>query len=831
MNYNKLRRVFITLAGILIGTIPGIAQQTDAFYDPEKQYRLAVELFTKEKYSAAKDQFDAFLSHPGTASSVSRINAEYYTAICSIELFHPDAEYAIEQFIEKYPESIKTQYAFFQAGKLQYRQKKYKPAITWFEKTDVASLNNEEISEYYFKMGYSYFMTNELDNASRSFAQIMNVESKYKTAAQYYFAHVNYQKGNLNTALETFEKLKDSESFGPVVPYYIVQIYYEQKRYDDAVKYAQSLTGRQDLRNSAEISRYVAESYYRKGDFEKALKMFGEFEKNYPRLSREDYYQLGICNYMLKKYDKAIPYFEKVTAVNDAMQQTAYFNLGDCFLKIGKKQNARNAFQAASKTNFNKTIGEEALFNYAKLSAELNFQPVAINAFNDFLKNYPESSHVDEANEIVAQLYITTRNYKDALIALDKIISKSPKASAAYQKVAYFRGVEYFNDRDYETAIGLFTKAIVNAEDETIKALAIYWKAEAIYNQNQYEAAIKQYRIYVFNPKSVSTPMYNTANYNIGYCYFKLENFQEANTWFRKYLRGFDTENKDRYNDALIRTGDGFFMLKDYDNAQAQYNEAVSRNARASDYCMFQSGMIHGIKGDMKSKASIMASLGAKYPKSTYAADAMYERGNALMALEDYRSAGELFTKVMRDFPQSEYAKKATMKQALVQYNQKNDEQALTLYKDVVKKYPGTPEASEALTGIKNIYIASGNPQGYFDYVKTVPSMSISSGAQDSITYEAAEQLYLKGNMESASRSFDEYLKRYPEGMFVLNATFYKAESDFRKKDTDKALPGYLYVVEKPRSIFTEKALLKAGMILENKNRCDEALSHLMRLE
>jgi TolA-binding protein len=91
--------------------------------------------------------------------------------------------------------------------------------------------------------------------------------------------------------------------------------------------------------------------------------------------------------------------------------------------------------------------------------------------------------------------------------------------------------------------------------------------------------------------------------------------------------------------------------------------------------------------------------------------------------------------------------------------------------------------------------------------------------------------LYLKGNHESASRNFEEYLKRYPEGFFVLNASFYKAESDYRKKEYEKALAGYQYVIDKPRSIFTEKALLKAGTILETKNDCDAAIVHLMRLE
>ena len=140
---------------------------------------------------------------------------------------------------------------------------------------------------------------------------------------------------------------------------------------------------------------------------------------------------------------------------------------------MNKKQSARNAFQFASKTDYDKAIKEESLFNYAKLSFELSYQPVAINALNEFIKLYPASKYIDEVNEILAQLYITTKNYKDALVALDKIKSKSSKANAAYQKVAYFRAIEYFNDRDYEKAIGLFNKAITTEVDPKIRAQAI----------------------------------------------------------------------------------------------------------------------------------------------------------------------------------------------------------------------------------------------------------------------------------------------------------------------------------------------------------------------
>ncbi|MBK9638935.1 MAG: tetratricopeptide repeat protein [Bacteroidetes bacterium] len=161
--------------------------------------------------------------------------------------------------------------------------------------------------------------------------------------------------------------------------------------------------------------------------------------------------------------------FEKVTGMQDSLEQNAWYHLGACYLKTNNKTAARNAFQFASKLDHNKFIQETSLFNYAKLSYELNL-PGGLNAFKEFIERFPNSTYADESNELLAELYLSTRNYKDALAALDNIKTKSTRTKGAYQKVAYFRGLELYNDRDNDKAIGHFEKAIINDVDPDIKA-------------------------------------------------------------------------------------------------------------------------------------------------------------------------------------------------------------------------------------------------------------------------------------------------------------------------------------------------------------------------
>jgi TolA-binding protein len=307
--------------------------------------------------------------------------------------------------------------------------------------------------------------------------------------------------------------------------------------------------------------------------------------------------------------------------------------------------------------------------------------------------------------------------------------------------------------------------------------------------------------------------MYNIANYNLGYCFFKTNDYNESQSWFRKFLAKRNPNETDIYNDALIRTGDCFYGMRDFDNSLSYYNDAISAKASSSDYALYQKGVIQGLQGNMDAKAQTLSNLMNSYPRSRYRADAIYERGKAYMSKGDGTQAQTNFSQLLKEFPGSQYGKKAQLNIGLIYYNDKQDEKAIEQLKKVISTYPGTSEATEALTSVKNIYVEDGKAEEYFAFVKNIPNASVSIGAQDSITYQVAEQRYLKSNFEDAAKDFNKYLTQFPNGAYRLNATFYLAECNFRNKIFGEALSGYETIIGEPKNIYSEKSLLKAGNI------------------
>lgn len=815
----------------LLFSIRAFSQQTAIYTDPERGYQLGMELFSKQKYVVAQKEFQKVLESTAPVSLEVKGNSAFFAARCAAELFHPDAEYLMFHFMTDYPENPHYDEAIYHLGILYFKQKKYKKAVEYLEKLDRNELSQERRDEVNFKLGYSYYMTNDYDKASKSFFEVKDGTSKYATAAQYYYAHMAYVNENYETALKSFLKLKDSEAFAPVVPYYITQIYYKQGKYDELLKFAPTVLDSVGPKNGMEIGRMVAESYYRKGNYKEALPYLIDYERNSPNVGRNDYYQLAFCYYKSGEYEKAIPYFQKTCSKDDELSQNAYYHLADCYLKTNAKRSARTSFQSAAKSTFDTEIQEEAQFNFAKLSYELSYQSVAIEAFRSFTTTFPKSAHLDEANEMLVGIYTNTRNYKDALTSIEAIKNKTQPIRAAYQKVAYYRGIEFFMDNNQKEAIKLFKTSISYPVDQGLVAKALYWSGESYYKLNDFDNAAKSYSDYILTPAAVTQDEYNLANYNIGYCKFKSEDYASAQTAFRKYVKEKAQTDNARYTDALLRIADCFFMLKDQANAIEYYNQAIGANAKASDYGIYQKGVILGIQGRMAEKVTTLQKLFDKYPKSVYYDDALFEAAQASMIIGDNEQALKYYQEIMTNYPSGSYMKKAELGEALVYYNNKEDDKAMAAYKKVVQKYPNTTESHEALEQIRKISVSQNKVDDYLAYAKNVPNADVSKAAQDSLMYEAAELRYTQGNCDEAVKDFEAYLRRFPDAIFLVNASYYKSDCLYRSKQYEKALEGYEVVNGQTKSQFTEKSLLSAGQINYRLKNYDRALANFEKLE
>ena len=238
---------------------------------PDKPFFEGRELYEKEKYAAAQLKFEEVLENTEGTSAILRQRAEYLRAKCAVELFNDDAQYMLYDFVMNNPDAPNINDARFDMGKVSYRDKQYSNAIKWLNKVDPLELSAEDRVEYFFELGYSHFRRKAYEEARVAFYEILESGDKYEGPATYYYAHIHYEQENYQTALNHFLRLKNDETFAPIVPYYVTQIYYLQKKWDDIINYAPMLLDSVTDKRYAEMARIIGEAYFNKDVFEEAV--------------------------------------------------------------------------------------------------------------------------------------------------------------------------------------------------------------------------------------------------------------------------------------------------------------------------------------------------------------------------------------------------------------------------------------------------------------------------------------------------------------------------------------------------------------------------------
>ncbi len=88
----RKRRSFIVVLLLLSGVFQVHAQETEILKDPDALYKKGLELYKKDKFGSAQAMFSNAIEVYGQTKNDFRTNAEYYSALCAIELFNNDAD-------------------------------------------------------------------------------------------------------------------------------------------------------------------------------------------------------------------------------------------------------------------------------------------------------------------------------------------------------------------------------------------------------------------------------------------------------------------------------------------------------------------------------------------------------------------------------------------------------------------------------------------------------------------------------------------------------------------------------------------------------------------
>ena len=299
------------------------------------------------------------------------------------------------------------------------------------------------------------------------------------------------------------------------------------------------------------------------------------------------------------------------------------------------------------------------------------------------------------------------------------------------------------------------------------------------------------------------------ANYNLGYCYLRKENFIVAQGFFQKALGKVALNSAPVDQDAYIRLADCYFMQRNYKQALPMYQQVIDYSWPNADYATYQKAMLNGISNS-KAKVDLLVNLQRLFPSSYLVPDANMEIAKTYMADEKFQMAIPYLNNVINAPQNTGFKQNALLQLGISYYNLNKNEEALTQYKKLLQQYPNSEEADLALDNIKAIYVETGRPEAYEDFVRST-GRNISVSEADSLAYAAVEVKLDNNDCTGAIQQINSYLSRFPNGGYAIQANYNRSECYMQKKDWKSALPGYEFVAKQGNSKYAEKSALIAA--------------------
>ncbi|MCQ2346220.1 MAG: tetratricopeptide repeat protein [Paludibacteraceae bacterium] len=711
-----------------------------------------------------------------------------------------EAQKDLKQYLVDYPYTTYRSEVNLMIGVLQTEKGKYKNALRQFAKVEVNDLSRPQQPEYYFYKGYSLLLYGETAQAAACFKKLKDTENPYTLQGRYYYAYCSYKEGNYNRALPEFLAIEHTAEYKLVVPYYIVQIYYAQRNYDEVFdRAAYLLRENPDSEYTGEIHRIMGEIYYTQGYYLPAVEHLKAYEEDFSRqhkeLVREDIYLLGVAEYQLEHWDSAVNYLKKVRLEQDTLSESTCYHLGNAYVKTNDIERAKLSYQAAIAYNLTPSIREEAMFNYALATYQSGTAlGESISAFDAFLAAYPRSQHIEQVYELLADMYRNSKNYAMALESLDRIQNPTAKMSEAKQYLRYQLGADAFLQGKMPQVLDWMQQVIDHEpRSSAYKTEAYYYRAEAMYRLHRYEDCYNELRLYEQQPDAGTSQNNLQAVYLKGYALFSMKQYGEAEIVFRKYIsRNADTLSP-TYADAVNRIGDCCFNNRAFSEAAAMYNRVIELGKSGADYALFQRGYALGLMRNYSEKAQVLEQLVKSYPRSDYADDALYEIARARLEEDKNQAAINAYQRLIDNYPNSSYARKAALEIGMIYRNLDQSEAAIQAFKNTIKSYPGSEEAYAALDGLEQIYVETNRIGDYLAYTQQLGPMNMNvSSQEDSLTYVTAELQYMLGNYAEAAAGFGTYLSQYCQGgRYCTMATYYAADANYRLDRRQEALRLY----------------------------------------
>ncbi len=486
------------------------------------------------------------------------------------------------KYYNQYPGNANVDEARYYAGMSLYNMKDYHNARVEFQALALEYPTSKRAPESWFKIADCYLHLNKMLEAAKSYQTIKNLYPKNDLApralllAGRIFASQNNPEKARNLFLSISDRYPGSNAYGPAM-LELAQIDLKNKAY------AQATTSVNKALHSNPPDSVKAHGIFILGEINQnrgfltvAGQKYQDVIKNYPKTvyAAKAAFRKGQIALGKNEYKKALSYFNKTNGLANMDVDEAK---GDAYFLSGSYQKAARAYALAAQAH--KTSSSFLKIKRALTLKKLGKTQQAISILKNAVTDDPVSSFVLE--KMYIGYLLDTKAFNKAANYIKNLINKEDDKNRRFELTNILDDI-YLKIRNYDNLIRTNASLILEHNRSTYIDDITYKLAEAYQSVKQYGQAARIYRTLIEN--YASSPLYNAAQQKISILndYYLINTDRAVRTQGALLSRMISGADK---NSLLLELGRMYYGdLKDYKQARRQFELVVSaKSAQLGD--------------------------------------------------------------------------------------------------------------------------------------------------------------------------------------------------------------------------------------------------------
>jgi tetratricopeptide (TPR) repeat protein len=698
-----------------------------------------------------------------------------------------------EKFITNHPQSTYIDEANLAIGEAYFLAQDYPKAIDAFNRFKTAYPNSDKLSSAILRLGQIYIDQNKYDDAIKELTSI-DFETRLKGDAlqsfYFYLSKAYRSKADMPSALSYLDKAAVTNAPTNLVYVFqeIADIHAQQKEYKEAADaFTKALAASQDDNQKAYFTYKLGETQFLLGNYADAVPQFRQIISQFAssELVKDALANLLLAQFNLGHFDELIMDYQNNTAL--IKEDGAYFDIH---------------------------------FAAAKSLIELKKYDEAI-ALMDKIVAFPSVKDEDKRRIMIAKarILIDQKKFQDALTILEGTL---PGQTADADQISFLKGQAYFGLANFDKASQAYQDIKTNYPQSD------YVKAASLGLAHSYEelGKFKEAGDF-FNEHYVGEQDEQLKGESLYYAALMLsksDNNDQAIAKAEEYIKAFSQGAY--YEQSVFLLGDLYAKTKQYDKAVTLLNTYLAHpeNVKRLDAAYFLLGYNQELAGQSEQALEAYNKVPLNKEDPKFYASALKNSAVIYLSQNKEDQALVAFDKLITDVDKNFLELKSYLWLCAEYLKAKKFNDVLRVAQLAEKYFPDQGKGEIAYfkgEGYRELKDAANALLSY-DLVLSLPEKNVYTGAAH---IGKGLTLMDTNKLDEATAEFQKAIDENPDDHTItLRARYEIANIANTQQKYEEALKFYLLVgTIYEDDIYCPESMLRAGAILENLNRKDEA--------